>query len=127
MDEPTLFNSRVSINGSLMLMDAHNPYLNAFYSVPSMITPAAYSARGGDSLLVSPNPGGLADELDEPIDLSMRACGSSSQPNESSKKEEEEEEEEEDQINDSDSSSTEESAANPLDLTLDATPLKLNL
>lgn len=126
MDEPTLSNSRVSINGSLMLMDAHNPYLNALYSIPSMITPATYSARGGDSLLVSPNPGGLADERDEPIDLSIRASGSSSQSNESSEKKRREKKEE-DQINDSDSSSTEESAANPLDLTLDATPLKLNL
>lgn len=121
-DEPPPSNSRVSINGSLMLMDAHNPYIN-LYSLPSMITPATYpSVRGGDSLLVSPNPGGLADELDEPIDLSMRASGSSSQSNESFEKRGEKK----DQIN-NDSLSTEEDAAKPLDLTLDATPLKLNL
>lgn len=125
IDEPTL-SSSVSINGSLMLMDAHNPYLNSLYSIPGMITPTAYSARGGDSLLVSPNPGGLADELDKPIDLSIRASSSSSQSNESLEKKKREENEE-DQINDSDSSSTEDCAANPLDLTLDATPLVKSL
>ncbi|XP_029175069.1 LOW QUALITY PROTEIN: protein embryonic gonad-like [Nylanderia fulva] len=122
-EEPPQSNSRVSINGSLMLMDAHNPYLNALYSAPTMITPATYPVRGGDSLLVSPNPGGLADELDEPIDLSMRgASGSSSRSNELSKKREKK-----NRTNDTNISSTEEGAAKPLDLTLDATPLKLNL
>ncbi|XP_070161188.1 zygotic gap protein knirps-like [Polyergus mexicanus] len=124
-DEPTL-SSSVSINGSLMLMDAHNPYLNSLYSIPGIITPTAYSTRGGDSILVSPNPGGLADELDKPIDLSIRASGSSSQSNESLRKKKREENEE-DRINDSDSSSTEDCAANPLDLTLDATPLVKSL
>lgn len=119
IDESTLSNS-VSVNGSLMLMDTHNPYLSSLYSIPSMITPTAYTARGGDSLLVSPNPGGLADERDEPIDLSIRASSSLSQSNESSEKKKEEKEE--NQINDSDSS-TEDCAVNPLDLTLDARPI----
>ncbi|XP_050445225.1 zygotic gap protein knirps-like isoform X2 [Cataglyphis hispanica] len=115
IDEPTLSSS--SVNSSLMLADTHNPYL---YSIPGMITPTAYSARGGDSLLVSPNPGGLADERDEPIDLSIRASSSLSQSNNESS--EKKEEKEEDQINDSDSS-IEDCAVDPLDLTLDARPI----
>lgn len=117
IDAPTLSSS--SLNGSLMLTDTQNPYL---YSIPGMITPTAYSARGGDSLLVSPNPGGLADERDEPIDLSIRASSSLSQSNNESSEKKKREEKEEDQINDS-NSSTEDCAVDPLDLTLDARPI----
>ncbi|KAL6444172.1 hypothetical protein ACFW04_001837 [Cataglyphis niger] len=118
IDEPTLSSSFV--NSSLMLTDTHNSYL---YSIPGMITPTAtpYSARGGDSLLVSPNPGGLADERNEPIDLSIRASTSLSQSNNESS-EKKKEEKEKDQINDRDSS-IKDCAVDPLDLTLDARPI----
>ncbi|XP_072753793.1 uncharacterized protein [Anoplolepis gracilipes] len=117
MHEPTSSTSNVPVNGSMMFMHPHNPYFNPFSAAPSMITPTPYSVRGGDSLLVSPNPGGLADESDEPMDLSVQASSSSSQPESFNNKRKME-----DQINIS--SSMDESVANPLDLTLAPPPAK---
>lgn len=59
----------------------HHHGLGVIYP-PGMITPAAsqHSPRGGDLLLVSPSPGGLAVEQDEPIDLSVRSSRNSPRP-----------------------------------------------
>ncbi|XP_078051905.1 uncharacterized protein LOC144478061 [Augochlora pura] len=69
---------------TVTLTTGYHPHhsLGLIYPPPGLITPAAsqHSPRGGDLLLVSPSPGGLAVEQDEPIDLSIRSTRSSPRP-----------------------------------------------
>lgn len=67
------------INATVTLTTGYHPHHGLVYPPPGLVTPAAsqYSPRGGDLLLVSPSPGGLAVEQDEPIDLSIRTSRSS--------------------------------------------------
>ncbi|XP_012274542.1 zygotic gap protein knirps [Orussus abietinus] len=72
------------INATVTLTTGYHPHqgLGLIYPPPGLVTPAAsqHSPRGGDLLLVSPSPGGLAVEQDEPIDLSVRSTRSSPRP-----------------------------------------------
>ncbi|XP_014474793.1 PREDICTED: zygotic gap protein knirps-like [Dinoponera quadriceps] len=56
--------------------------LNMAYPPRDLVTPTTSqnSLAGGDRLLISPNPGRLADEQDEPMDLSVRTGQSSTEP-----------------------------------------------
>ncbi|KOX78061.1 Knirps-related protein [Melipona quadrifasciata] len=109
------------INATVTLTTAYHLHhgLGLMYPPPGLITPATsqHSPRGGDLLLVSPSPGGLAVEQDEPIDLSVRSSRNSPRPSHSS--------EEDNRSNgsndrDRDSPSKEEATtkSKPLDLTL---------
>ncbi|XP_063992858.1 zygotic gap protein knirps-like isoform X1 [Diachasmimorpha longicaudata] len=75
------------INATVTLTTGYHPHhsLGLIYPPPGLVTPAAsqHSPRGGDLLLVSPSPGGLAVEQDEPIDLSIRSTRSSPRPSRS--------------------------------------------
>lgn len=70
------------INATVTLTTGYPHHsLGLVYPPPGgLVTPAAsqHSPRGGDLLLVSPSPGGLAVEQDEPIDLSVRSVSRSS-------------------------------------------------
>lgn len=70
------------INATVTLTTGYSHHnLGLVYPPPGgLVTPAAsqHSPRGGDLLLVSPSPGGLAVEQDEPIDLSVRSVSRSS-------------------------------------------------
>ena len=72
------------INATVTLTTGYHPHhgLGLVYPPPGLITPATsqHSPRGGDLLLVSPSPGGLAIEQDEPIDLSVRSSRNSPRP-----------------------------------------------
>lgn len=72
------------INATVTLTTGYHPHhaMGLIYPPPGLITPAAsqHSPRGGDLLLVSPSPGGLAVEQDEPIDLSVRSSRNSPRP-----------------------------------------------
>ncbi|XP_034937450.1 protein embryonic gonad-like [Chelonus insularis] len=72
------------INATVTLTAGFHPHtgLGLVYPPAGLVTPAAsqHSPRGGDLLLVSPSPGGLAVEQDEPIDLSIRSTRSSPRP-----------------------------------------------
>lgn len=72
------------INATVTLTTSYHPHqgLGLIYPPPGLVTPAAsqHSPRGGDLLLVSPSPGGLAIEQDEPIDLSIRSTRNSPRP-----------------------------------------------
>lgn len=71
------------INATVTLTTGYSHHgLGLVYPPPGLITPAAsqHSPRGGDLLLVSPSPGGLAVEQDEPIDLSIRSSRNSPRP-----------------------------------------------
>lgn len=74
------------INATLTLTTGYHPHpaLGVVYQPPGLVTPSVpqHSPRGGDLLLVSPSPGGLAVEQDEPIDLSVRSTKSSSEASE---------------------------------------------
>ncbi|XP_066602909.1 zygotic gap protein knirps-like isoform X2 [Prorops nasuta] len=108
------------INATVTLTTGYHPHqsLGLVYPPPGLVTPAAsqHSPRGGDLLLVSPSPGGLAVEQDEPIDLSVRSSRSSPRPSQPA--------EEENRSNESDdersSPAKEETTtkSKPLDLTL---------
>ncbi|CAK9832435.1 Protein embryonic gonad [Anthophora retusa] len=108
------------INATVTLTTGYHPHQNLglVYSPPGLVTPAAsqHSPRGGDLLLVSPSPGGLAVEQDEPIDLSVRSSRSSPRPSQSS----EEDNRSNDNDCDRDSPAKEEATtkSKPLDLTL---------
>ncbi|KOC61759.1 Knirps-related protein [Habropoda laboriosa] len=108
------------INATVTLTTGYHPHQNLglVYSPPGLVTPAAsqHSPRGGDLLLVSPSPGGLAVEQDEPIDLSVRSSRSSPRPSQSS----EEDNRSNDNVCDRDSPAKEEATtkSKPLDLTL---------
>ncbi|XP_043797821.1 protein embryonic gonad-like isoform X1 [Apis laboriosa] len=108
------------INATVTLTTGFHPHssLSLIYPPPGLITPAAsqLSPRGGDLLLVSPSPGGLAVEQDEPIDLSVRSTRSSPKPSQSA----EEENRSNDVECDRDSPAKEETTtkSKPLDLTL---------
>ncbi|KAK2576622.1 hypothetical protein KPH14_005289 [Odynerus spinipes] len=118
------------INATVTLTTAgYHPHqaLGLVYPPPGLITPAAsqHSPRGGDLLLVSPSPGGLAVEQDEPIDLSVRSTRSSPRPSRgiaSIADEEDNDEEDESNENEEDRESPlkEETTtkSKPLDLTL---------
>ena len=104
------------INATVTLTTAYHLHhgLGLVYPPPGLVTPATsqHSPRGGDLLLVSPSPGGLAVEQDEPIDLSVRSSRNSPRPSHSS--------EEDNRSNDNDSPTKEEATtkSKPLDLTL---------
>ncbi|XP_076246880.1 uncharacterized protein LOC143186910 [Calliopsis andreniformis] len=107
------------INATVTLTTGYpHQALGLVYPPPGLVTPATsqHSPRGGDLLLVSPSPGGLAVEQDEPIDLSVRSSRSSPRPSQSS--------EEDNRTNENDcehDSPTKEEAttkSKPLDLTL---------
>ncbi|XP_012262006.2 zygotic gap protein knirps-like [Athalia rosae] len=70
------------INATVTLTTGYPHHgLGLVYPPPGgLVTPAAsqHSPRGGDLLLVSPSPGGLALEQDEPIDLSVRSVSRNS-------------------------------------------------
>ena len=72
------------INATVTLTTSYHPPhgLGLIYPPPGLVTPATsqHSPRGGDLLLVSPSPGGLAVEQEEPIDLSIKATRSSPKP-----------------------------------------------
>ncbi|XP_031830618.1 uncharacterized protein LOC116426167 [Nomia melanderi] len=108
------------INATVTLTTGYHPHqsLGLVYPPPGLVTPAAsqHSPRGGDLLLVSPSPGGLAVEQDEPIDLSVRSSRSSPRPSQSS----EEDNRSNDNDCDRDSPAKEEATtkSKPLDLTL---------
>ncbi|XP_043260427.1 zygotic gap protein knirps-like [Colletes gigas] len=108
------------INATVTLTTGYHPHqgLGLVYPPPGLVTPAAsqHSPRGGDLLLVSPSPGGLAVEQDEPIDLSVRSIKSSPRPSQSS----EEDNRSNDNEPDRDSPVKEETTtkSKPLDLTL---------
>ncbi|XP_076172785.1 uncharacterized protein LOC143149353 [Ptiloglossa arizonensis] len=108
------------INATVTLTTGYHPHqgLGLVYPPPGLVTPAAsqHSPRGGDLLLVSPSPGGLAVEQDEPIDLSVRSSRSSPRPSQSS----EEDNRSNDNERDRDSPAKEEATtkSKPLDLTL---------
>lgn len=124
--------SRKTINATLTLTAAYQRNLGQYnlglvYPPPGLVTPATSqnSLAGGDLLLVSPSPGGLAVEQDEPIDLSVRTS-KSSPPRKQSSEEKDPDEADEGKSTCSDSSSKEEEEATPatgnapLDLTLTA-------
>lgn len=75
------------INATVTLTTGYHSHqsLGLIYPPPGLVTPATsqHSPRGGDLLLVSPSPGGLAIEQDEPIDLSIRSTRSSPRPSHS--------------------------------------------
>ncbi|XP_057330132.1 zygotic gap protein knirps-like [Microplitis mediator] len=78
----------IKMTASLALTAATTAYPHnqlALVYPPGLVTPAAsqHSPRGGDLLLVSPSPGGLAVEQDEPIDLSIKSTKSSPRPEQS--------------------------------------------
>lgn len=80
--------SPIKMTASLALTAATTAYPHnqlALVYPPGLVTPAAsqHSPRGGDLLLVSPSPGGLAVEQDEPIDLSIKSTKSSPRPEQS--------------------------------------------
>ncbi|XP_003699704.2 uncharacterized protein LOC100877981 isoform X1 [Megachile rotundata] len=107
------------INATVTLTTGyHSHSLGLVYPPPGLVTPAAsqHSPRGGDLLLVSPSPGGLAVEQDEPIDLSVRSSRSSPRPSQSS----EEDNRSNDNECDRESPAKEEATtkSKPLDLTL---------
>ncbi|XP_015588083.1 protein embryonic gonad [Cephus cinctus] len=103
------------INATVTLTTGYHPH-QMIYPPPGLVTPAAsqHSPRGGDLLLVSPSPGGLAVEQDEPIDLSVRSSRSSPRPSQSAEENNPGAEEE------SDAPAKEEATtkSKPLDLTL---------
>ncbi|XP_060818853.1 protein embryonic gonad-like isoform X1 [Bombus pascuorum] len=108
------------INATVTLTTGYHPHqgLGLVYPPPALITPSTsqLSPRGGDLLLVSPSPGGLAVEQDEPIDLSIRSSRSTPGPSQSS----EEASRLNDNNSDPDSPAKEEATtkSKPLDLTL---------
>ncbi|XP_076661638.1 uncharacterized protein LOC143365396 isoform X2 [Halictus rubicundus] len=108
------------INATVTLTTGYHPHhtLGLVYPPPGLVTPAAsqHSPRGGDLLLVSPSPGGLAVEQDEPIDLSVRSSRSSPRPSQSS----EEDNRSIENVCERDSPAKEEATtkSKPLDLTL---------
>lgn len=108
------------INATVTLTTGYHPHqgMGLIYPPPGLVTPATsqHSPRGGDLLLVSPSPGGLAVEQDEPIDLSVRSSRSSPRPSQSS----EEDNRSNDNDCDLDSPAKEEATtkSKPLDLTL---------
>ncbi|XP_003488513.1 zygotic gap protein knirps-like isoform X2 [Bombus impatiens] len=108
------------INATVTLTTGYHPHqgLGLVYPPPGLVTPSTsqLSPRGGDLLLVSPSPGGLAVEQDEPIDLSVRSSRSTPGPSQSS----EEASRLNDNNSDPDSPAKEEATtkSKPLDLTL---------
>ncbi|KAF3429075.1 hypothetical protein E2986_12413 [Frieseomelitta varia] len=104
------------INATVTLTTAYHLHhgLGMVYPPPGLVTPATsqHSPRGGDLLLVSPSPGGLAVEQQEPIDLSVRSSRNSPRPSHPS--------EEDNRSNDNASPTKDEATtkSKPLDLTL---------
>lgn len=81
-----------TVNANLTLRTAYQRGLGQYnnmhmaYAPPGLVTPTTshHILAGGDRLLISPNPGHLADEQNEPIDLSVRASRTTSQTNQTS-------------------------------------------
>lgn len=117
-----------TINATLRLTAAyqhglshHN--LGLAYPPPGLVTPSPSqnAQTGGNVLLISPSPGGLAVEQIEPIDLSVRASRGSSQPTQTSSEDEYDEADEDKSICDdsgSNEGTTPAARSTPLDLTL---------
>ncbi|KAL6267539.1 hypothetical protein P5V15_000614 [Pogonomyrmex californicus] len=104
---------KVSINGMLMFAGQHSLlFPGGMFSTGAHSLPPTW--RYNNLFLVNPSTSNSGD--DEPIDLSMRASGNSSQSRESPEKEEKEKERDEK----NDGSSTEETTTYPLDLTRSA-------
>ena len=84
------------INATVTLTTGYNPHhgIGLIYPPPGLITPAAsqHSPRGRDLLIVSPSPGGLAIEQNEPIDLSVRSSKNSPGPSQSAEEKDSKEE-----------------------------------
>lgn len=123
--------SRKPVNATLTLTAAYQHGnvghgLSLVYPPPGLVTPAASQnspLAGGDLLLVSPSPGGLAVEQNEPIDLSVRTSKSSSPGKQLSEEKDSDEADSERSTCNGNSSKEEEEAApatrnTPLDLTL---------
>ncbi|XP_014225542.1 zygotic gap protein knirps-like [Trichogramma pretiosum] len=79
---PRKINATVTLTTSEFLTQHDREFV---YPLSELVTPATkhHSLRGGDLIPASPNPGGLAVEQVEPIDLSVRPlkpCHGSSKP-----------------------------------------------